>query len=250
MDFRYCAILARLPESSKALILFSAPATDIGRWAGVPQKRRFGGGEETTGFQREESPARIESLKQFYLDPENIIQNPLLCANRQVEGTSVEFSPERGPDDGGPCGGTDAVHGQVTIQMEDLDELSLVEMLGRVRNGLETRVPELAQKVVAEAVISSLKRKAQDAGEIAQAETLEDPDQDPESGVPEEDQDDSDGESEAAAAFFEESHILDFWQEVAARHELLRELGDGFDGDEFLGFTKEALLGYLLGWSS
>src|SRR5690348_10130285 len=88
---RYSAIRTRQTPSSEWLISLSAPATDIEQWAGIPQKQQKGG-EETLGFQRDENEARIAALKEFYNDPKNIIQNPLLCAIRDNSASRVVFT--------------------------------------------------------------------------------------------------------------------------------------------------------------
>ena len=77
-SFEYDAIRTRQTPESEWLIMLSAPATEIDAWAGIPQKQRQGA-EETLGFQRDENPARITALKEFYADAHNIIQNPLLA---------------------------------------------------------------------------------------------------------------------------------------------------------------------------
>jgi hypothetical protein len=82
MEFRYKALRVRQTKSDKRVVLFAALATEIDQWAGVPQKKRFGE-EETVGFNEKKNPKRVESLREFCTNDENIIQNPLLCATRQ-----------------------------------------------------------------------------------------------------------------------------------------------------------------------
>src|SRR5262249_26649576 len=53
------------------------------------------------------------------------------------------------------------------------------------------------------------------------------------------------GEAEAEAALFEESHILDFWQELACRHDILKKVEGEKPKDEFLGFSRGALVSYI-----
>ena len=74
MKYTYQAIRSQQADSEKKLILFSASASEINMWSGIPQKKRFGTGEETAGFQREQNVARLKSLSDFYSDKENIIQ--------------------------------------------------------------------------------------------------------------------------------------------------------------------------------
>ena len=71
------------------LLLFAAPASEIDAWSGVPQKKSFEIGSETTGFQREANPKRIEDLTKFFSNSENIVQNPILCATRSVDGANT-----------------------------------------------------------------------------------------------------------------------------------------------------------------
>src|SRR5215510_14253035 len=93
-EFRYRAIRIHQTESGDPLVLFAASATEIDTWAGVPQKKVIGDQGETTGFQREVNDKRLNSLKEFYSNEKNIIQNPLLCANRPSQMGSVEFVPD------------------------------------------------------------------------------------------------------------------------------------------------------------
>jgi len=97
MEYRYKALRIKQTNSDKLLVLFSAPATEIDVWAGVPQKKRFGTGEETVGFQREENSKRVESLGEFCTNDENIIQNPLLCSTRRIPTIALtRFEPNTG----------------------------------------------------------------------------------------------------------------------------------------------------------
>jgi hypothetical protein len=94
VDFRHKAILLHQTDASK---LFAGHAAEINLWSGIPQKKRFGTGDEATetaGFQREQNPARIKSLQEFYRDEHNVIQNPLLCATRELPDSKVTFIPD------------------------------------------------------------------------------------------------------------------------------------------------------------
>lgn len=235
MKFEYQAMQVRQTGSGKRLTMFAAPATEVNEWAGVPQKKRFGTDAETAGFQREENAARIESLREFYSNDENIIQNPLLCAMRNVPPSSLKFSANEGAPEG-----AEVEFGRLTIEIPEFSALSLPEIIGRVRAYIEQRVPELTDKQLNPELIATLKEKAQESGHLAIGDDEYD-----ESEGSEEQTEEEGSDEEASAALFEESHIIDFWQELAGRDELLKEIGDSFRGDEFLGFTKQALISYL-----
>lgn len=237
MEYRYRAIRVRQSGSDKRLVLFSAKAPDIRSWAGVPQKKKFGEGAESGGFQREENPLRVDSLRKFYGDQENIIQNPLLCALREIPPSVVSFEPDPGQ------GGMDDQTGVVCISLDDLDALSLEECFARVRKFLEGRVAELATREPSPGQVQEIRQRARDAGLLPVAETEASETDGEESTAAE-----SDEETAAESVVFEESHIYDFWEEVAARHVVLREIresGVQFTSDELLGFDRAAMLSYL-----
>lgn len=234
MDFRYKAIQIKQTESGKMLTLFAAPSPEIMHWAGIPQKKRFGSGEETAGFQREENPTRIKSLCDFYLNDDNIIQNPLLCATRDIPLSSVRFEPSNDAEV------ADVLVGEVIISLTDFSSVPLMEIFGRVREYIENRVDDLKGKAPREDLIAALKIRAAKTGHFSNgSDGEEDLQEDQEVSL------ESDDNGDASAALFEESHILDFWQEIAARHELLKLIGEPVEEDEFLGFTRDALLSYL-----
>lgn len=233
MRFEYKAIQSQQTKSSKKIVLFAAPATEIDRWAGVPQKKLFGGKEETVGFQREEDPRRVSSLGEFCSNEENIIQNPLLCATRVIDKASVEFLPNEGQTG-------DTQEGRLVISIPDYDALSLEEVFLQVRRYIELRVPECQAMQPEASMITSIKLAAsQDGLVIASELELEGDADDAEELVEQQESVD------AQAAIFEESHILDFWQEVAARHEVIKMLGAQAPQEQFVGFTRQALLSYL-----
>lgn len=236
MNFRYKAIRVQQTNSDKLLAMFSAPATEIDAWAGVPQKKRFGTGEETAGFQREINSKRLKDLRAFYVEQDNIIQNPLLCATRDIALSTVRFEPDAGAES------ADVSVGDIVIEIPNFAALDFEEILGRVRDFIENRVPELAEREPDPAVLATLKARAARVGQFSQDDAESD-------DATEEDASESaseaNGNEDAAAVLFEESHIIDFWQEIAARHELVKLIDEPLEGDEFLGFTKEALLSYL-----
>lgn len=234
MEYRYKALRIKQTKSEKMLILFSAPATEINIWAGVPQKKRFGTGEETVGFQREENTKRVESLGEFCGNDENIIQNPLLCSTRKISIASTRFEPNPGEIDGY------TQEGNLIVDIPNYDSLTMLQILDYVRGYIQSRVPELATTTPEGAMITKLKEQAAECGHLAlSGDSYEESDEDLLDG-----QEDSPEMSETGAALFEESHIMDFWQEVACRHEVIKMM-DTPPKDEFLGFTRDALISYL-----
>jgi hypothetical protein len=59
MEFQYRAIRSKQTSSDKWLVQFTARATEIDWWAGMPQKKKFAENAETTGFQREVNKGRL-----------------------------------------------------------------------------------------------------------------------------------------------------------------------------------------------
>jgi hypothetical protein len=233
MKYTYQAIRSQQADSEKKLILFSASASEINMWSGIPQKKRFGTGEETAGFQREQNVARLKSLSDFYSDKENIIQNPLLCATRNTELCKIKFTPKKEDS----CELNE--YGNLEIEIPDYDCMPLVELLGYVGNYIKSRIPELTGVSPRSDLLATLKAKAAESGHINTFDGENN--QEIDEGVETNEED----PQEATAALFEESHIIDFWNELACREKILKDIGDSFNGDEFLGFTREALISYL-----
>jgi len=203
--------------------MFSAPAIEVERWAGIPQKKRLGE-SETTGFQRELDDSRLVSLSKFYSDPKNVIQNPLLLALRKSVYGSVRFEPNS----------EDSDLGEVVVTLaHDPSERTLFELLRDLKDQLEIRVPELSEREVPQELLTRLAAVAANAGHEQLREALE-------SSEEEEVE-----EADFSSAVTDESHILDFWDDVAGRLELLERLGSGAPPDEFLGYTTDALQGHL-----
>lgn len=237
MEYRYKALRQQQTPKAKPLVMFSAPAAEIASWVGVPQKTRFGTGEETVGFQREENRKRVDSLSVFCSDDLNVIQNPLLCARRKVFGGNVVFFPLEGS---GPE--SDAQAGTLVITTPDYGTMAMSEILRLVREFIEERVPELAGKMPSDSIVAKYKVLAVhsdpvDGGENAESLSGSSTDQEQDAEQAE--------EGSAVGALFEESHILDFWQEVAGRHEVIKLLEGNQPVDEFLGFSRSALVSYL-----
>jgi hypothetical protein len=231
--FEYDAVRTRQTPNSEWLITLSAPATEIDIWAGIPQKQRQGG-EETLGFQRDESTARIAALKEFYADAHNIIQNPLLCAIRENVAGKVSFTKT--------ADGLEPLTeiGRVKIEVEDLDALSLKELMLCVKNNLEHRIGGLAEEAIDLDLVAGLKRTANLEG-TEEEETFEE--QANGENVEEEEEDE---EAATSTLFTDESHVYDFWQQLSARVKILEE-GDAAlaVSEEFLGYSREAMKAVL-----
>ncbi|MGW8951528.1 hypothetical protein [Streptomyces sp. NPDC055709] len=229
----YEAFRTRQTPQSKPLILFSAPAVEIEKWAGVPQRRRLAE-EETSGFQREENRARVRELTEFFSDHRNVTQNPLLGALQ--DDANVEFI-ELQP--GSPFG-------KLKISYEDYSKVPMIELLRRLVARLEERVDILGDCVVDEdrvAVLLERENLRLNAG--ASDEDGEAGSQDDDAEMASEDESSTDDTDDAATVMLaEETHLVDFYTELRGRIRILEHLGIE-DSDEVQGFTKEALLGYL-----
>lgn len=228
--FTYPALKLRQHPEATPIVLFGAAAPEIARWGGVPQKASLGGasGTETTGFQRELNDRRLEALGEFFSEEKNVIQNPLLCAMREGPGGSVRFVPK---DENG--GGSECVIGSIEISFADLNGAPLVELLRLAREELEKRLPSLAETELDPSAIARLRHRAG----ASTAEPTE-------SGAEEELSEDSDN-GELIGVIEDESHIADFWQEIAIRQQLLEEIGPEFHDETFLGYSREAMLSFL-----
>ncbi len=237
LNFRYRAVRVRQTETGDHLVLFAAPATEINSWVGIPQKKELTDQEETTGFQRVESPTRIKELKGFYKNESNIIQNPILCARRESSVGEVTFEPVDGTAEA-----EDIEHGYISVNVQPLEEMSLLRLLTLVKQGLEQRVQTLLQAQVSEQLIVKLKTqlKAKRSSTEDQSEATDD-----ESSVELEPEQEEVSSEDVAAVLLDESHVVDFWQQIAARVQVLSELEDEYTEDNFEGFTKEAMISYL-----
>lgn len=240
MEFHYPAIRSKQTTSNKWLTQFSASAPEIDLWAGVPQKKRFGTGQETAGFQREENATRIKSLCDFYMDQENLIQNPLLCSLRSIPIASVDFVPDHENESQ-----ENVQIGKLVVRVPDYDKLSFQEILSYVREYIEDRVPSLKDQRPDDTLLNKLRMNAAEVPEFSlDVQSLEVSDLDNDDDSVEEDVEAA-SDSEVSSVLFEESHIIDFWQEIAARHEVSKQIEEPITEDSFLGFTRESLLSYL-----
>lgn len=223
----YSALRLEQTEDSTPLLFFAAPATEIESWSGIVQRQRVGG-DETIGFQREENRKRIGELTAFYREHRNVIQNPLLCASRDLG--KCTFTPS----------GEDPAVGALTIEWEDLSAKPLIDLLRELKAMLEQRLPDVAGQEPNEDVISRLKQQASEVHGLVEPEDDEDAEDAEELGEDEA----SDGSADEVL-FTEETHLYDFWEEVAGRVRVLEQIGGGFSGDEFLGFTRSAVEAYV-----
>jgi len=247
--FTYPALRCRQTPDGEWLALFAAPATDIHTWAGTPQKKKLGAdadAADTLGFQRDLSRPRLRQLAEFYGDKRNIIQNPLLCAIKPSSLGSVEFAPNsRAADDDEPM----VEHGQIRINLNDeFGNLSLLDIITQIRDALAKRLPQLRDRQPPSELLTRMSERASREGHDLPDSAVNDS-QDPESESDEQGDDadaDADGDTPALAAVVEdESHILDFWDELSACAQLLEDLGDGAPADSFLGYNRSALESFV-----
>jgi hypothetical protein len=234
--FSYPATLTKQTEQSPPIVLFSAPCIDMKFWAGIPQKKSFGNstGDETVGFQRVENNTRVDSLERFFRSQQNVIQNTILCAARSLENQFIEFVPIESDV------GKRVQSGHLVITPPDISKLTFAEMFLAVKEYLEKRLPELRSQTVPQSLIEKLKKSiglhVQDTANSDSEDNYESDDT-TEVSVTSDD---------VTSALFEDSHISDFWEEIAARYEIAKTPGLDLNGEEFLGFTRSALAAYVL----
>jgi hypothetical protein len=233
LNFKYKAIRIKQTNTGNWLVLFAAAATEIEMWSGVPQKKKIGEqSKETTGFQREENKKRIKEISEFYRNEQNIIQNPLLCALRQASDLVTFESSEINSSVNETI-----QHGFIHIDCERLEKLSLLDLLKRVKSDLESRVPYLCNQQIPDKIIQELKQRAnitqnyQNNTDINENEEINN--------------EDLDEEGNLGVSLTDESHILDFWQEIAAYISVLEEIKDSFNEDRFLDYSKGAMISFL-----
>lgn len=230
-EFRYPAYVLRETADSKPLLLFAANAVEINVWSGIPQRRRLSG-EETVGWQREENSLRLRELAKFFADKRNIIQNPLLCALQDE--SAVSFEPST----------VDESFGYVTIRPTVADDLTLLDALERLCLRLEQRLPLLQNHEIDDA-------RRRQVRELAADEHASYLDVNPEDPPGEDDESVSDMETEqddldvASAVLTEETQIIDFYQELKIRLEILKEIPAADRPNELVGFSVDAMRSYL-----
>lgn len=233
MEKRYACVRVKQTETSKDLLLFSASAAEIKDWVGIPQRLSFGVAE-TAGFQRTVSEAREDALRKFFSVPQNIIQNPLLCAIRQAPGVDITYEPSQ----------EDSDLGHVVIKFADYSKSSIADLLKEVRKLLEQRVPALANRARPDELIASLQAATpQSAGFIQSGSSEEDPNtDDPSAG---EDTFDEEQGEPAEEALFDASQISDFWDQLYARELVAEKVPDLASSDQVHGFSRAMLESYL-----
>jgi hypothetical protein len=223
--FQYPCVQVQQSTSAKNILLFSASATEIDRWIGIPQRLNLSGAE-TAGFQRTVSPARETALRKFFAEPNNVIQNPLLCAVRQAPGIKVSYKP----------GDADPRLGVVTVELEDFESMTLQQLLSAARAYLESRVISLVTRPVPTELIVELE---------AQVNTGPAPVSDNDAETEELDGGDEGSPAEPAEdALFDESQITNFWDHLRAREEIAQKLGADAP-EELAGFSRDILISYL-----
>jgi hypothetical protein len=237
----YPAIRTTQVQDGNPVILFSAPATDINEWVGVPQKKGQEDDKETVGFQRDENQKRIESLVAFMKDHRNIIQNPLLCATQSDSCGKVRFEPFDHSI------GVKTEVGVVKIDVDDFTSYSLLELMTKVRVLLERRVPELRNHEIDADFINELKREILSVDADNEISITSDLEEDIEEINDNSGDSNNDNPSQVATEiiFSDESHILDFWRELVARIKVLEELRGRGQPDVIAGFTREAMISFL-----
>ncbi len=224
--YSYPAVRIDQSSDSRPLVLLAAKATEIDEWVGIPQKLRVIVDEEVNtellGFQRDDDPDRLAQIAQFYANDSNVLQNPLLCAIRKSIGEEVTFAEDTDASQG------TVRTGRLEIRVADRSKQHLIALFKETRELLEGRVPSLAGKKPSDHLLSKLRSML--------------------NGPTEPDLNDIEDDEEAAPleeALTEQSHIAEFWDAIAAREQLLNELGDYSNENEFLGFTRKVLEAYL-----
>lgn len=224
--YSYPAVRIDQSSDSRPLVLLAAKATEIDEWAGIPQKLRVIVDEEVNtellGFQRDDDPDRLAQIAQFYANDSNVLQNPLLCAIRKSIGEEVTFAEDTDTSQG------TVRTGRLEIRVADRSKQHLIALFKETRELLESRVPSLAGKKPSDHLLSKLRSMV--------------------NGPTEPEPNDIDDDEEAAPleeALTEQSHIAEFWDAIAAREQLLNELGNHSNKNEFLGFTRKVLEAYL-----
>lgn len=222
VSFEYDAIRVIQTADSKPLILFGAKASEIEQWAGIPQKKTLNpGSAETTGFQRTENQTRLRQLSSFYQNKENVVQNNLICSLRKLDGCKVEFLPND----------QSQMVGKLKIEFPNFYTAPWIDLFSLLRGSLESRIGAITvdksspKYLEMKSQIGFFSDEAEDAGENS----------------------DDDSDDGIEAAIYEESHLNDFLEDVAIRHELLKEIDESeIEGDRFLGFDRVSLMSFLL----
>ena len=244
--FRYPAYRTFQVKGGKALVLFAAPAVEIGRWAGVPQRMRLEEGPETIGFQREKRDDRVREIAAFFENPNNVVQNPLLAA--QQHSAQVRFEPT---DPSDPT----AAFGEIVIDCPDLENLNMLDLMRRFAQHLESRIDDAEKLNPGDDRIADLAKAEREryghrrVVDLAEQDETNGEDEAFDSDSAEFDaQNDQDAGAnwDAATLLSENTSIREFYTEVLARIAVLERSGMSAPPDEFLGFYKDAIMAYLL----
>lgn len=242
--FEYRAIKVKQTKDGPETVLFAASAVDIHQWAGIPHKRTVDG-TDSAGFQRSYDNKRNEDLLSFFRDTNNTLQNPLMCAtNGYGEGyVKFEADPSLNLDESNKTG---------TLIVDDsyLEKLTLLGLFGVVKDRLEIRLPHLKGQKASPSKIAELKESLiDDTGheeDPLEEDSVDEDDSSEETAYP---GNDSAVPQDAIADITRETMVEAFWEEIAARHEVLQELeskqlSDPATRTEFAKYDKEVLLGY------
>ncbi|MFJ9775578.1 hypothetical protein ACIRVF_30760 [Kitasatospora sp. NPDC101157] len=225
--FEYPAHITRQTDDGTPLVFFAAPATEIESWVGIPQRSRLAD-EETIGFQREESRPRIREISSFYRDERNVVQNPLLAAPQSD--SAATFVPLDGHSE----------FGVIRITSEDFSGKSLLDLMTRVVQRLEARVPDLKETQLDPEKLAAISRRAREEHDFYGGldEDLEGEDDVSVSPA-------GDNSDAASVLLTDETHLIDFYTELRGRINVLKVMDPGTIPDEFIGFGREAMLSYL-----
>ena len=238
----YQAIRTIQVAGGKPLVAFSAPSLEINSWAGVPQKKGGEGQEETVGFQRDEDPGRVRSLSSFLQNPDNVVQNALLCARRVTTVGSIEFVPHDKTLTEDDLAAAGSVPGTLRVEVKNLDAMPLLQLVEGVMQQIEPRLPEDFDKTPDPERVADMRDRLREPVEDGEADGGEaDEANEADDGG---DEDAAVGDEAMDALFTEESHVADFWMELATRAAAIQEL-PGFSANEAEGFTRDALTAFL-----
>ncbi|CAJ0868009.1 hypothetical protein R20233_01464 [Ralstonia sp. LMG 32965] len=233
--FKYRALAFKQGPDAPTTVLFAAAAKDVDRWAGIPEKKSFDGADrDSTGFQRVFNEKRQQDLITFFSQSKNTLQNPLLCATlRQTEG-NVTFEADSGQSSG------HVVTGTLVVNDDYLEGATMEHLFKLLRERLESRVPHVNNKRPSEQAIARVRELLKRDDELDREQVA---------FVDEEDEEGDTSDAFTDSELAPSSHVEGFWEEVAARHEVLKELNAGgasYDDDfEFAGYSREALLSYV-----
>ncbi|TIH12493.1 hypothetical protein D0S45_17630 [Marinifilum sp. JC120] len=225
MKEKYPALRMRYNDTGKWLVFFSAPATHIGFWGGVPEKAEISD-TENAGFQRGLNKQRVNKIKSFLSDQANIVQNPLLCAKRESDYGDVIFTSEGGEED--------VEFGYIEISSKNLENENLIDLLKAMKEQLESRMETLKDRDINSNLVNELRESESCLAELGDSSEMEET----------EDVDTEEQENDNQY-FDDESFITEFWDTISARIKILESMGGGFELDCIGGFTKKSIAAFL-----